>query len=123
MGRRKQANPVKVSDSLGVSATTTPSVTPPPTASPSSGSDQQTPPKKTDFSIKAQLESKPSTSKFFNPNLSPQSFANALKAYETLMMELEKPGGLKPGPLLQLVREVDKLAYRNQNSKCGLGGF
>ncbi|KAE9550950.1 hypothetical protein FO519_005839 [Halicephalobus sp. NKZ332] len=121
MGRRKQANPVKVSDSLGVSATTTPSVTPPPAASPSSGSDQQTPPKKTDFSIKAQLESKPSTSKFFNPHLSSQTFANALKAYETLMMELEKPGGIKPGPLLQLVREVDKLTYRGPNSKLSLG--
>jgi hypothetical protein len=128
MGRRKQSCPVRVGPDEAILArsSTSPSTT--------TSSHASTPPSKllplinsftddiaapstkkpkTDFSIKAHLEaSKPTTS--FNSSLSPQSLSNALKAYETLLNELNrKPNGLKPGPLLQLTKQVDKLASRD----------
>uniref|UniRef100_A0AC34GWV9 Uncharacterized protein n=1 Tax=Panagrolaimus sp. ES5 TaxID=591445 RepID=A0AC34GWV9_9BILA len=147
MGRRKQANPIRVgpddtillaatSSTSPLSTTTTtssstasiPSSTPPPKLSPSTttstnvfGPTAAKKPK-TDFSIKSHLEasavaaasSKPTPSTSFNPSLSPHSLSNALKAYETLLNELNRqPNGLKPGPLLQLTKQVDKLASRD----------
>uniref|UniRef100_A0AC34R3Y1 C2H2-type domain-containing protein n=1 Tax=Panagrolaimus sp. JU765 TaxID=591449 RepID=A0AC34R3Y1_9BILA len=106
MGRRKQTKPVKVASDAD-----------PETPPPNPPLNQQTPSKKVDFSIQAQLDSKPSTSKTFNPTLSPQTLSNALKAYETLLKELDSPGGIKPGPLLHLTKQIDKLSYKDPNFK------
>uniref|UniRef100_A0A914QMR0 Uncharacterized protein n=1 Tax=Panagrolaimus davidi TaxID=227884 RepID=A0A914QMR0_9BILA len=139
MGRRKQANPIRVG--LDESVLATSSTSPSTTTTPSSGSFPSTTPPpsklsptnkhngitinggptaakkpKTDFSIKSHLEAKStnSSSSSFNPSLSPQSLSNALKAYETLLNELNRqPNGLKPGPLLQLTKQVDKLSSKD----------
>lgn len=113
MGRRKQSKPVKVSDSLSVTTSANSSAS----VSPNPVSQQQS--KKTDFSIKSQLDSKPSTSNLnsFNPNLSPATLANALKAYNTLIKDLEKTGNL-----LKLTQEVNKLSYKDPNFKKSNNG-
>uniref|UniRef100_A0AC35F996 Uncharacterized protein n=1 Tax=Panagrolaimus sp. PS1159 TaxID=55785 RepID=A0AC35F996_9BILA len=141
MGRRKQANPIRVGldESVLATSSTSPSTT---TTSSSASLPSTTPPQsklsptnkhngittiyggptaakkpKTDFSIKSHLEEAKSTnssSSSFNPSLSPQSLSNALKAYETLLNELNRqPNGLKPGPLLQLTKQVDKLSSKD----------
>uniref|UniRef100_A0A914P9Z7 Uncharacterized protein n=1 Tax=Panagrolaimus davidi TaxID=227884 RepID=A0A914P9Z7_9BILA len=135
MGRRKQANPIRVGLDESVLAT---SSTSPSTTTTSSSGSLPSPSKlsptnkhngitinggptaakkpKTDFSIKSHLEAKStnSSSSSFNPSLSPQSLSNALKAYETLLNELNRqPNGLKPGPLLQLTKQVDKLSSKD----------
>uniref|UniRef100_A0A914YA59 Uncharacterized protein n=1 Tax=Panagrolaimus superbus TaxID=310955 RepID=A0A914YA59_9BILA len=174
MGRRKQANPIRVGpdDVIPLAATTTtttnssttsptstikstsssttsiPSPIPPPKLSPSTTSTTTsttsatingfgptaTKKPKTDFSIKSHLEGvsagvtassskpTPSTSSFnHHSSLSPHSLSNALKAYETLLNELNRqPNGLKPGPLLQLTKQVDKLASRDGKRDPGM---
>uniref|UniRef100_A0A7E4VV15 C2H2-type domain-containing protein n=1 Tax=Panagrellus redivivus TaxID=6233 RepID=A0A7E4VV15_PANRE len=111
MGRRKQSNPLKVSAD---GEPTTPKVVK--SASPESETAPPTPKRsKIDFSIAAQLESanKPSTSTSTD-NGNHHSLQNALKAYETLLSELNsKPNGIKPGPLLRLTKQVDQLASRD----------